>query len=353
MQRFFLLFSFLVVFTALLFQYCSVDHSTAPQLNALQEKANGFSEPLPAHAFAPDVPASDALLLLGKMLYHEPRISKSGVISCSSCHSLATFGVDQTPVSIGHGWQQGPLNAPTVLNAALHRTQFWNGRAADVEAQALLPILDPLEMASSEAHVVEVLSSIPAYVDLFHQAFPEHDEPLVYAHVGTAIGAFERTLLTPSPYDAFLKGDAKALSEMQQQGLEVFIEAGCQACHSGAAMGGNIFVHFITPAERASGKANPGRFEVSGRQADKHFFKVPSLRNVVHTYPYLHDGSIWDLGETVSLVAREMTGRELTANQVEQILAFLESLTGEIPADALVLPVLPASTALTPRPDFN
>ncbi len=332
-------------------------HCTAPEeeqeLTELQKAALTFTEPLPEDAFEEGMVRSEERIELGKMLFYEPRLSKSGIISCNSCHNMSTFGVDQLPVSIGHMWQKGPRNAPTVLNAALHRTQFWDGREPDVESQAIMPILDPLEMAATEEHVLAVLASMPEYVERFQKAFPEEDEPLVYENVGVAIGAFERILLTYSRFDDFLRGDAMALTDKEKRGLEVYMEVGCQSCHAGPAMGGNAFSAFETPAERESGESDPGRFDVTGDPRDMHRFKVPSLLNIAETYPYLHDGSVWSLSETVDIVAMDMLDRELTEEENRHIVAFLEALTGEIPAYALDLPVLPPSTGNTPRPQFD
>lgn len=336
---------------AMLFFQCS--DSEHKELTELQERALIFAAPLPEHAFKDGMARSEELIELGKMLFFEPRLSKSGLISCNTCHNMATFGVDQLPVSIGHMWQKGPRNAPTVLNAALHRTQFWDGREPDVESQALMPILDQLEMAATREHVVAVLSSMPEYVEQFGKAFPGEDEPLVYENVGVAIGAFERILITPTRFCAFLEGDAGALTEREQMGLAVFMSVGCQACHSGPALGGNAFAVFETPAERKSGQSDSGRFDVTQNPLDKNAFKIPSLINIAKTYPYLHDGSEWSLSETVNVVARDMLVRELSNEENELILAFLDALTGEIPAYALELPILPPSTPQTPRPEFD
>ena len=349
------IFTFLSIafVSVVLFVHCSEQTERTAELTELQEKALAFTSPMPEHAFEEGMNNSDEIIELGRMLFYEPRISKSGILSCSSCHSLTTFGVDQTPVSIGHGWQQGPLNSPTVLNAAFHKTQFWDGRAKDVEEQATMPILDPLEMAATEEHVLEVLASMPEYVERFQTVFPDQDNPLVYENVGNAIGAFERILLTYSPFDDFLRGNANALTEVQKKGLETFIEVGCQTCHRGQVMGGEIFTFFQTPREKETGEFHEGRFNFTQREADKHFFKVPSLLNVEMTYPYLHDGSVWSLSETVNIVAKEMLSRELTPEQNHLIVEFLKSLTGEIPENALKLPVLPPSTVQTPKPRFD
>ncbi len=347
---------FLLILAVMLFSHCGSpghDRTADEPLTELQERALRFTSALPEDAFEDGMARSEALIELGKMLFYEPRLSKSGLISCNTCHNMATFGVDQLPVSIGHMWQKGPRNAPTVLNAALHRTQFWDGREPDVESQALMPILDELEMAATREHVLAVLGSMPEYVDLFHQAFPDSDEPLVYDNVGMAIGAFERLLITPTRFCDFLNGDAGALTAKEQRGLEVFIDVGCQSCHGGPALGGRTFSPFITPAEQAAGISDPGRYDITGNPLDKNSFKVPSLLNIAKTYPYLHDGSEWSLSETVNIVAMDMLSRELTEEENTHILAFLEALTGEIPGYALELPVLPPSTADTPRPDFN
>ncbi len=343
---------FLLIATMVVFTYCSAPESEV-ELTDLQKRALAFTQALPEDAFAEGMNRSAELIELGKMLFYEPRLSKSGLISCNTCHNMATFGVDQLPVSIGHMWREGRRNAPTVLNAALHTTQFWDGREPDVESQALMPILDELEMASTRQHVVAVLRSMPEYVDMFNRAFPDHDDPVIYKNVGVAIGAFERTLITHSRFDDFLRGDDTALAEAEKKGLVTFIETGCHSCHGGPALGGRAFSMFKTPAELASGEADLGRFEVTGNELDRHVFKVPSLHNITKTYPYLHDGSEWSLSETVNVVAMDMLQRELTPAQNEEIVTFLAALTGDIPAYALELPVLPPSTPATPRPVFD
>ena len=344
----------LVMAFVMVFSRCSApDSQVEAEMSALQKRTLAFTSPLPEHAFEEGIHRSDELIELGKMLFYEPRLSKSGLISCNTCHNMATFGVDQLPVSIGHMWQKGPRNAPTVLNAALHSSQFWDGREPDVESQAIMPILDPLEMAATEDHVLAVLKSMPEYVERFHRAFPDADTPLLYKNVGVAIGAFERILLTPSPFDRFLKGDDNALSANQKAGLKVFLDAGCQACHRGPALGGTLFTAFETPAERASGESDSGRFDVTGNPLDMNSFKVPSLLNIAKTYPYLHDGSVWSLSETINIVAEDMLGKDFSPEENSLIVAFLQSLTGEIPAYALELPVLPPSTPVTPRPVFD
>lgn len=310
--------------------------------------------PMPENAFRDGENPSEELIELGKMLYYEPRLSKSGLISCHTCHNFGLAGADNLPVSLGHLWQKGPRNSPTVLNAALHRLQFLDGREPDVEAQALIPILNPVEMASSEEHVISVLSSIPEYVDRFSAAFPEEDDPVTYINVGVAIGAFERILLTYSPFDSFIKGDRNALTGRERDGLETFMSVGCTACHVRETLGGQTFAKFMTPLE-LSGEVepDPGRFDATGREEDKHFFKVPSLLNVVETYPYFHDGSEWSLEAAITEVAESQLGIELSSKELDDLVSFMHALSGEVPEYARLIPVLPASTENTPEPVFD
>jgi cytochrome c peroxidase len=320
----------------------------------LLKEARIFFRPMPANAFIDGQEASQELIHLGKMLYYEPRLSKSGLISCHTCHNLSLAGVDNLPVSIGHSWQKGRRNAPTVLNAALHSVQFHDGREPDVESQALMPILDQVEMASSEEHVMAFLTSIPAYRELFAGAFPDEEEPVTFNNTGIAIGAFERTLLSFSPFDRFIKGDLKALGPDELAGLETFMHAGCIACHTGETLGGHSFARFITPSElKQETVTDHGRFEVTGMDEDRHFFKVPSLLNVTLTYPYFHDGSEWCLDSATRVVAKTQLGKELSDEEIERLISFMHSLSGEVPAFARELPPLPASTPETPLPQFD
>ncbi len=317
----------------------------------LLEQASVFFRPMPDNAFVDGERASDELIELGKMLYYEPRLSRSGLISCHTCHNFGLAGVDNLPVSVGHLWRKGPRNSPTVLNAALHSSQFHDGREPDVESQALMPILDSVEMASSEEHVIEVLTSIPEYAEKFKNAFPGESDPVKYENVGIAIGAFERILLTYSRFDSFIKGDLNALTNQEMEGLETFMRVGCITCHVRETIGGQTFAKFITPAE-LSGDTEPdlGRFDVTGREEDKHFFKVPSLLNVVETYPYFHDGSEWSLSNSIREVAMSQLDTELTEPELESLVSFMHALSGEVPLYAREIPELPPSTKDTPRP---
>ncbi len=320
----------------------------------LIREANQYFKPLPEVMSAPeDNPATRAKLELGKMLYFEPRLSKSDTISCNSCHNLATGGVDNLPTSMGHLAQFGPRNAPTVLNAGLQIAQFWDGRAATLEDQAKGPILNPMEMAMPDVELVlSRLRTIPEYVELFKKAFPEDKEPLTYDNIAKVIAAFERTLLTPSRFDDFLKGKADALSSNEEKGLKLVIEKGCIACHNGVGVGGGMYQKFGVLG-RYEYSDDQGRFHVTKNDQEKYFFKVPILRNVTRTSPYFHDGSIWDLKETVRIMGSLQLGKDLTRAEIDLIVEFLHSLEGRIPEEALRLPVLPASTPATPKPVFK
>ncbi len=329
--------------------------ATDPAIVALAEKAKSMLQPLPASMPNPASEATPAKVALGRMLYYETRLSKNHDISCNSCHQLDNFGVDNEPTSPGHRGARGDRNSPTVYNAALHIAQFWDGRAADVEAQAKGPILNPVEMASlSESDVEAVLDSIPGYVEAFAAAFPGDADPVSYENMARAIGAFERNLTTRDRLDAFLGGDLEALDERERRGLDTFFNVGCNSCHNGPALGGQmyrklgfVFAYYTDPEK----PGDPGREKVTGDPADRHVFKVPSLRNVAKTGPYFHDGSISSLEEVVRLMGYHQVGLTLEPAQIEDLVAFLGALTGEVDAAYVAKPALPASGPATPKPD--
>ncbi|SHK42418.1 cytochrome-c peroxidase [Thermocrinis minervae] len=320
---------------------------------------------LPEVVDNPQNPVTKEKVQLGKMLYHDPRLSKSGLISCNTCHNLASYGVDNLPTSIGHRWSIGPRNAPTVYNSAFNVVQFWDGRAKDLEEQAKGPILNPIEMAlDSPEEAVKRIKSIPEYVELFKKAFPNEKDPVTYDNIAKAIAAFERTLQTPSRFDEFLKGNTNALNEQEKRGLKTFIEVGCAGCHNGPAVGGRMMVKFgvtgpyweatrkFVTLDKPTQPVDVGRYAVTHKEEDLYVFKVPTLRNVEKTYPYFHDGSVWSLEDAVRVMAKTQLGKDLTDQQVKDIVAFLKTLTGTPPKHALELPVLPSSTAKTPKPQF-
>jgi len=309
-------------------------------------RAKTTFNPLPKTADNPDNPITTEKVVLGKTLYFENRMSKEGNISCNSCHNLNTYGVDNKPTSPGDGGIFGGRNSPTVLNAAFHFTQFWDGRAKDVEEQAGGPILNPIEMSMPDQEfVIRRLSEIKGYQVLFAAAYPGEKQPINYGNIQKAIAAFERKLITPSRFDEYVNGNETALTETEKQGLQTFLNAGCTACHSGAVLGGTMYQKFGLAGNywdlTKSKKIDNGRFDVTKNEADKFLFKVPSLRNVEKTYPYFHDGSIDNLNDAVKIIAKAQLNKDLTDQEVQEIVTFLKSLTGTVPKDLATPPELP------------
>jgi len=310
---------------------------------ALLKQAQTLFAALPENADNPDNPVTAPKVKLGKVLYFDNRLSKDQTQSCNTCHNLSAFGVDNESFSEGDDGSMGDRNSPTVLNAALHSTQFWDGRAKDVEEQAGLPVLNPVEMAiPSEKFLVDRLSGVKMYQDMFAAAFPESKKPLTYENIRLAIAAFERTLLTPSKWDDYLKGNTAALSEQEQKGLETFISVGCITCHTGSLIGGNMFQKFglfgnyweLTGSENI----DLGRMKETNNEMDKYMFKVPSLRNIAKTWPYFHDGSVKDLKEAAVIMAKLGLNKDLTEEQADDIVIFLNALTGDLPEDVKKAP---------------
>jgi cytochrome c peroxidase len=278
---------------------------------------------------------------LGRMLYHEKRISKSQEVSCNSCHALDKYGVDGLKTSKGHDGKTGGRNAPTVYHAAGHFEQFWDGRAADVEIQALGPILNPIEMAAPNAeYVVNTLRALPAYTAAFKSAFPGEKDPLTFDNVGRAIGAFERQLTTYSRWDKYLEGDTKALTDKEVEGLKLFTNLGCMVCHTGEFLGGSMYEKTGT-VEPWPNQEDQGRYNVTKRDGDRMMFKVPGLRNIAETAPYFHDGSVPTLEGAVTTMAKHQLGLDLTAEEIDAVAAWLKSLTGKLPEKYLTAPELP------------
>jgi cytochrome c peroxidase len=288
-----------------------------------------------------------AMVELGKKLFFDPRLSKSGFISCNSCHNLSMGGSDNLKTSIGDHWHQGPINSPTVLNSSMSLAQFWDGRAVDLKAQAGGPIANPGEMAFSHALAVGMLESIPAYTAEFKQVFGT--DKIDIDKVTTAIAEFENTLVTPnSRFDKWLKGDKKAITANELAGYKLFKESGCVACHNGPAVGGNSFQKMGVVEPYKTSNPAEGRIAVTGEDADRFTFKVPSLRNVELTYPYFHDGAANTLPEAVNTMGRVQLGKKFTPEENAKIVAFLKTLTGDQPS--FKLPILQPSSDTTPRP---
>jgi len=301
----------------------------------------------PIQPIEPAQEINGAMAELGKKLYFDPRLSKSGFISCNSCHNLSMGGTDNLKTSIGDHWQQGPINAPTVLNSSMNLAQFWDGRAKDLKAQAGGPIANPGEMAFTHKLAVEVLESIPAYVNEFNKVFGK--EGVDVDKITSAIAEFEKTLVTPnSRFDQWLKGDKAALTADEQAGYKLFKDSGCTGCHNGPAVGGNSFqkMGVIEPYQAKS--PAEGLVAVTGKDADRFKFKVPTLRNVEMTYPYFHDGEAETLTEAVDVMGRLQLGKKFSDPENAQIVAFLKTLTGDQPA--FQMPVMAPSTDKTPRP---
>jgi len=287
-----------------------------------QAKLGGFS-PLPDNYFRDGQAPSPELIALGKRLFNETQLSSDADMSCNTCHDLASNGADDVAFSPGHKGQPVGRNSPTVFNSAGHVAQFWDGRSATVEEQALGPILAAGEMAMPDADtVVRVLKEDATYVADFAKAFPGQEDPLIFQNVGAAIGAFERTLVTPSRWDAYLKGDKAALTDAESRGVNTFVDSGCSGCHSGALIGGSTLMK-VGVVQPWPNQADQGKFSLTKSDADKMVFKVPSLRNASLTSPYFHDGSAQDLPSAIKMMGRHQLGKELTDEQANDIAAWL------------------------------
>lgn len=318
----------------------------------LRATALEIFKPLPStYPAVRDNPITQEKIDLGKALFFDPRLSASGVFSCNSCHNLATGGDDNLETSIGHGWQKGPRNSPTALNAVFNDAQFWDGRAEDLKAQAKGPIQAGVEMANTPVQVVETLKSMPKYVEWFQAAFPGEADPVTFDNMAKAIEAFEATLITPAPFDAYLNGDEAAMTEEQKQGLVLFMDKGCASCHSGINLGGNGYYPFgliEKPGAEVLPENDKGRFAVTATADDSYVFRAAPLRNVTLTAPYFHSGKVWNLRQAVAIMGTSQLGEDMSDDDVERIVAFLGALEGRLPE--VVYPVLPAETDDTPLP---
>lgn len=315
---------------------CGTGDREGNEVASRPEGVSPLFEPLPSEAPEPeDNPGTEARVDLGHKLFFEPRLSRSGIISCNSCHVVGAAGVDAREVAIGEGARTGARNSPTVFNAAFLEAQFWDGRAATLEEQAMGPIQAHVEMDLTPAEAVARLVET-GYGPLFDAAFPEDSEPLTFENLARAIAAFERTLITPgSDFDLYLAGETEALDDVQRQGLQLFQESGCVGCHNGPLLGGRGYAGF----SHVEGRGDVGRMAVTGREEDRYVFRIAPLRNVAMTAPYFHDGSAGTLSEAVSIMGSAQLGRGFTPDEVDALVAFLEALTGEFPS--IVHPQLP------------
>lgn len=322
----------------------------------VMKRAQGLFKPIPEKpAVMKGNPANPAKVDLGRMLFFDPRLSASHLISCNTCHNVGLGGTDILETSIGHGWQRGPRNSPTVLNAVFNIAQFWDGRAEDLAAQAKGPVQASVEMNNKPEHLVATLKSIPGYQPLFRKAFQGEKDPVNFDNVAKAIEVFEATLTTPdSRFDRFLNGNRAALTLKEQEGLALFIDKGCAACHGGVNVGGAGYFPFgvrEAPAAEVRPVDDTGRFKVTSTESDKYVFRSPTLRNVALTRPYFHSGKVWRLEDAVKIMGTAQLGATLSDGEAGKITAFLETLTGKQPK--VVHPVLPPNSDATPRPVTN
>ncbi len=338
-------------FSCILFLACNQTDKTSETLSTANTKfdkelmvnAQGLFQPLPPRAESADYPITAEKIALGKMLYYDTRLSKTGNNSCNSCHNLATYGVDNLPFSKGDAGKFGGRNSPTVLNAAFNVAQFWDGRAKDVEEQAGGPILNPVEMAiPSKEYLEKKLKAVKEYTDLFKAAFPSDKNPLSYQNIQNSIASFERTLVTPAPFDNYLSGDSAALTADQKEGLKIFMQVGCIQCHIGVGVGGGLFQKFGLYVDYRtlthSTTNDEGKKKLTNQESDKDVFKASSLRNVEKTFPYFHDGSINDLKQAVVIMGKTQLNKDITDTDASKIVSFLNSLTGNVSDDVKIMP---------------
>lgn len=325
-----------------------------PDAGKLRERAQQIFKPIPTiDVIIKERKLNADRIELGKSLFFEPRLSKSHIISCNTCHSVGTGGADNIPTSIGHGWQHGPRNSPTVLNAVFNIAQFWDGRAADLKEQAKGPVQASVEMNATPKHVEDTLQSIPEYVDMFKKAFPGESNPVTFDNMAKAIEDFEITLITPnSKFDQFLEGK-DSFNKAELVGLELFMNKGCIACHAGINLGGQSYFPFgliKKPGADILPEDDRGRFVVTKTASDEYVFRASPLRNIALTAPYFHSGEVWSLEQAVAIMGTSQLGAELSDEEVKAITAFLHTLTGDQPK--VVYPTLPPSSKTTPKPQM-
>jgi len=314
---------------------------------ALLKQAKSIFGPLPQVMSSEKNPITPEKVKLGKILFYETRISVDGTVSCARCHPIGLYAADGLRKAVGNNCKINPRNAPTILNAAGQISAHWIGNRADVEDQARQSVIGPPSFGMPSYEAVEnKLKEIRGYTDLFEKAFPGEANPITVDNFAKSVGAFERTLVTPSAFDAFVKGDRTALKALQKRGLKAFMEIGCMTCHSSAYFGGQMYEEFgvVEPYWKYT-KSDPideGRYAVTKSEADKYVFKVPVLRNVEKTAPYFHDGSVGKLENAVWIMAKIQLGKDLDKTQIEEVVTFLKCLTGKIPEDALRVPLLPS-----------
>jgi cytochrome c peroxidase len=339
---------------------CETDHAPAPGGAAarpspmsaadstLVAQARALFKPLPKPVASPGSKVATQQIALGRALFFDPRVSLDGTVSCSRCHQPALYGTDGLALPIGVQSRVNPRNAPTVLNAALQFVEHWRGDRASVEDQATKALIGPPSFGLPDYATAIARLEALGYEAPFRNAFPTDSQPLTVDNWGKAIGAYERTLLTPSPFDGFLEGESGALDGRAKAGLRKFIGFGCGGCHNGVGVGGGLYQKFglVRDYWTATGstRIDKGRADVTHNPADLYVFKVPSLRNVAMTPPYFHDGSVATLAGAVRVMGEVQLGRELIPADVDDLVAFLRSLTGPMPEQFAQAPVLTPST---------
>lgn len=313
----------------------------------LMNKARTLFGPLPASMPSPDNPITPEKVKLGRALFWEKRISVDGTVSCAGCHPVGLYAADGLKKAIGNTCKENPRNAPTIFNAASQISEHWIGNRTSVEDQAKQALVGPPSFGMPNYESVEkILKGMKGYVAMFKEAFPNDKDPVTADNFAKAVGAFERTLMTPAPFDDFLQGNAAALTDQQKRGLKTFMDTGCPTCHFSPYLGGQLYQKFglIEPYAKytKSETIDEGRFAITKNPAEKFFFKVPVLRNVADTPPYFHDGSVARLGNAITIMAKIQLAKDLTPEKADDVVSFLMSLTGRIPDAALIVPVLPS-----------
>jgi cytochrome c peroxidase len=318
------------------------------------KQAQGLFQPLPRDMATLDAPIEPERVGLGRLLFFDPRLTIDADVSCSSCHQPARYGTDGLSKSIGVKQRPHPRNAPTILNAGLNFIIHWRGDRDSLEDQVIKALASPITSGQpDEKAIIDRLTQIPSYAPLFKAAFPDDPHPMTGENIAKAIGAYERTLVTPSPFDRYLAGDVNALSPKARGGFDIFINTGCATCHNGVLVGGGMYQKFgvVEGYWKATGSQtiDHGRADVTKNPDDLYLFRVASLRNVAMTAPYFHDGSVATLPGAVRVMARVQLGMTLGDAETSNIVAFLESLTGELPANFATVPSLPEGVGYAPR----
>jgi cytochrome c peroxidase len=319
------------------------------------KQAKEIFHPLPKDMGTSDFPVTKGRVDLGRMLFFDPRLTIDANMSCATCHQPALYGTDGLPKAIGLKQRPHPRNTPTILNSQLSTIPIqWRGDRESAEDQVMKGLISPITGGQPDLQAaLDRIDRIPGYAPLFKAAFPEEVNPMTAQNVAKAIGAYERTFVTPAPFDASLAGNVNTLSPMARVGLEKFINTGCVACHNGVGVGGGMYRKFgvVEDYWNATGSQviDKGRVDVTNNPDDLYVFRVASLRNVAMTPPYFHDGSVPTLPEAVRIMARVQLGVTLSDTDARDIVAFLETLTGELPANFVAVPILPPAALAPPK----